>query len=211
MPPEVEAALPWILGTLAAGFLFGVLLTCLVVSASRARLEEKFKAVERQAADLAARHAAATAEAAQNEKDAQTLRTQLVEVRTRLEDETQAAEQHQALLDRSEQRRAALEALLRPVAETIGKFDARLGEMEKARGSATAELQGQVQILAALAGQLGELGNSLGNLPGSGAPLPAITAVNEFGDDFGFLPDAGPDPKESAKSAASDLRSALGG
>jgi DNA recombination protein RmuC len=210
MPPEVEAALPWILGTLAAGFLFGVLLTCLVVSASRARLEEKFKAAERQAAELAARHAAATAEAAQNEKDAQTLRTQLAEIRTRLEDETRAVEQNQALLDRAEQRRAALEALLKPVAETIGKFDARLGEMEKARGSATAELQAQVHILAALAGQLGELGNSLaGNSSGSGAPLPAITAVNEFGDDFGFMPDAS--AEKSAKSAASDFRSALEG
>lgn len=206
MPPEVEAALPWILGTLAAGFLFGVLLTCLVVSASRARLEEKFKAAERQAAELAARHAAATAEAAQNEKDAQNFRTQLTEARTRLEEETRAAEQQQALLDRAEQRRAALEGLLKPVAETIGKFDARLGEMEKARGSATAELQAQVHILAALAGQLGELGNSLaGHASGNDAPLPAITAVNEFGDDFGFV------PEESAKSAASDLRSALEG
>jgi len=50
MPAEVESALPWILGALAAGFLFGVLITCLVVSASRARLEEKLKSAERQAA-----------------------------------------------------------------------------------------------------------------------------------------------------------------
>jgi hypothetical protein len=50
------------------------------------------------------------------------------------------------------------------------------------------------------------VGNSLaGQQSGDGTPLPAITAVNEFGDDFGFVPD----PKESAKSAASDLRSAL--
>ncbi len=203
MPAEVEAALPWILGALAGGLLFGVLITCLVVSASRARLEEKYKVSERQAADLAARHAAATAEAAQNETDAQTFRGQLTEARTRLEAESRAVAEARSQLERAEQRRASLEALLKPVAETIGKFDARLGEMEKARSGATGELRAQVHILAALAGQLGELGNSLNNLPG--AALPAITAVNEIGDDFGFVPD----PKESAKSAASDLRSAL--
>ena len=204
MPLEVEAALPWIIGALVAGFLAGVLFAWLVASLRRTRLEERLKAAERQNTELAARHAEASSEASQHEANAQVLRTQLAEVRVRVEEAGRALAEKQDLLAQAEQRRTSLESLLKPVAETIGKFDARLGEMEKARGAAHAEMQGQLQILAALAGQLGELGYTLEQAR-DGA-LPAISAVPAFGDDFGFMPD---DPQQQASSAASDLRSAL--
>jgi DNA recombination protein RmuC len=52
-----------------------------------------------------------------------------------------------------EQRRMAIEHLVKPVAESLGKFESRIGEIEKARVGAYAELQTQVKSLAE--GQLG--------------------------------------------------------
>ncbi|WP_367870512.1 hypothetical protein [Luteolibacter sp. Populi] len=197
MPPELEAALPWVLGALAAGLFLSWLVTWLALSGRRTRLEERLKAGERQLADLAARHAAATSEATQHEANSQALRTQLAEIRTRLEGETRGAAEKQALLDRSEQRRVALEALLKPVAESIGKLDSRLAETEKSHGEGIAALDARMQALAAQLDVLAE-----------GLPSPALPVkLPEFGDDFGFVPD----PQQKAFSAASDLRSALEG
>ncbi len=194
MPPELEAALPWILSSLAGAF-FGWLLTVLALSGRRARLEERIKAEERRITELEARHAATASEAAQSEANGQALRTQLAEMRTRLEDESKAAAEKQALLDRAEQRladtfkalssdalkssaeqflqlaktslqshteeakgdlekrRIAIENLVKPVAESLGKFEHRIGEIEKSREGAYAELRTQVKALAD--GQLG--------------------------------------------------------
>ncbi|WP_035610294.1 hypothetical protein [Haloferula sp. BvORR071] len=205
MPLEVKDALSWIIGALVVGFLAGTLFAWLVASLRRTRLEERLKAAERQNTELAARHAEASSEAGQHEANAQALRTQLAELRVRVEEGSRSLSEKQELLTQAEQRRVSLETLLKPVAETIGKFDGRLGDMEKARGAAHAEMQAQLQILAALAGQLGELGYSLEQAR-DGA-LPAISAVSAFGEDFGFVPD----PQQQASSAASDLRSALEG
>jgi DNA recombination protein RmuC len=46
-----------------------------------------------------------------------------------------------------EQRKAAIEHLVKPVAESLGKFEVRVGEIEKARVAAYAELQQQVKTL----------------------------------------------------------------
>lgn len=46
-----------------------------------------------------------------------------------------------------EQRKAAIEHLVKPVAESLGKFELRVGEIEKARIAAYAELQQQVKAL----------------------------------------------------------------
>ena len=46
-----------------------------------------------------------------------------------------------------EQRKAAIEHLVKPVAESLGKFELRVGEIEKARVAAYAELQQQVKAL----------------------------------------------------------------
>jgi DNA recombination protein RmuC len=52
-----------------------------------------------------------------------------------------------------DQRRAAIETLVKPVAETLGKFQARLVEIENDRTDAYAELRTQVRMLGE--GQLG--------------------------------------------------------
>jgi len=195
MPPELQAALPWIAGAIVAGIFFSWLITWLALSGRRARLEERIKAGERQIADLAARHASALSDSSQHEANGQALRTRLAELKTRLEGETRAAAEKQALLDRAEQRlsdtfkalsadvlrssseqflqlaktslkshteeakgdleqrRQAIENLVKPVAESLGKFELRIGDIEKAREGAYAELKTQVRTLSE--GQLG--------------------------------------------------------
>jgi DNA recombination protein RmuC len=195
MPPELESALPWIAGAFAAGIFLSWLITWLALSGRRARFEERLKADERQLAELAARHAAAVSESHQHESNAQAMRTQLAELKTRLEDEARSAAEKQALLDRAEQRlsdtfkalsadalkssaeqflhlaksslrahteeakgdlekrKMAIENLVKPVAESLGKFESRIGDIEKAREGAYVELKTQVKSLAE--GQLG--------------------------------------------------------
>jgi DNA recombination protein RmuC len=46
-----------------------------------------------------------------------------------------------------EKRKVAIENLVKPVAESLGKFEARMGDMEKAREGAYAELRQQVRSL----------------------------------------------------------------
>jgi len=52
-----------------------------------------------------------------------------------------------------EKRKVAIEALVKPVAESLGKFEFRIGEIEKAREGAYAELKEQVRALGE--GQVG--------------------------------------------------------
>lgn len=52
-----------------------------------------------------------------------------------------------------EKRKIAIEALVKPVADSLGKFELRIGEIEKAREGAYAELKEQVRALGE--GQLG--------------------------------------------------------
>lgn len=52
-----------------------------------------------------------------------------------------------------DKRRVAIESLVRPVAESLGKFELRIGEIEKIREGAYAELREQVRALGQ--GQLG--------------------------------------------------------
>lgn len=47
-----------------------------------------------------------------------------------------------------DQRRVAIENLVKPVAESLGKFEARIGDLEKVREGAYAELRTQVKALA---------------------------------------------------------------
>lgn len=195
MPPELESTLPWIAGAFVTGIFLSWLITWLALSGRRARFEERLKADERQITELAARHAAAISESHQHEANGQAMRTQLAELKTRLEDEVRSAAEKQALLDRAEQRlsdtfkalsadalkssaeqflhlartslrahteeakgdlekrKMAIENLVKPVAESLGKFESRIGDIEKAREGAYAELKTQVKTLAE--GQLG--------------------------------------------------------
>ncbi len=52
-----------------------------------------------------------------------------------------------------EKRKAAIETLVKPVADSLGKFEVRIGEIEKAREGAYSELKEQVRALGV--GQLG--------------------------------------------------------
>ena len=47
-----------------------------------------------------------------------------------------------------DKRRVAIEQLVKPVAETLGKFEGRIGEIEKAREGAYSELKTQVRAMA---------------------------------------------------------------
>lgn len=47
-----------------------------------------------------------------------------------------------------DQRRTAIEQLVTPMRESLGRFEARIGELEKAREGAYAELRGQVRSMA---------------------------------------------------------------
>ena len=194
MPPQLQTYLPEIISALA-GFFIAWLFTRLVAASKLATVLERVKAEERRATDTEARLARATEEAQRNERDAQTYRNQLSEVRARHEAETAAAAEKQALLERNEakltdtfkalsadalkstteqflqlaktslstqteeakgeieKRKVAIESLIKPVADSLGKFDLRIGEIEKAREGAYAELKEQVRALGE--GQLG--------------------------------------------------------
>ncbi|MCH7226018.1 DNA recombination protein RmuC [Haloferula sp. A504] len=180
---------PWVLGALAGLFL-GWLITYLVGSARRGRLEERLGASERRTTDLEARLAQTQAAVDDEERQVETFRTQVTELKTRLEEEAKAAKEKQALLDRAEERlsntfkalsadalkastdqfykmarqslqaqqdeakgelekrRVAIEQLVKPVSETLGKFEGRIGEIEKARVGAYGELKEQVKAMA---------------------------------------------------------------
>ncbi len=186
--------LPEIITGVVALFL-GWLITRLVASARIAAISERLKAEERRATETEARLAQATASGDQHEQEAQSFRNQLTETRSRLEAESRAAAEKQALLERAEQkladtfkalsadalkassehflhlakstlsshteeargdldqRRAAIESLVKPMAESLGQFQARLGEIEQHRTDAYAELRTQIKALGE--GQLG--------------------------------------------------------
>jgi len=61
--------------------------------------------------------------------------------------------QSQAAGAELEKRKTAIESLVKPVADSLGKFEARIGDIEKARQSAYSELREQVRALGE--GQLG--------------------------------------------------------
>lgn len=194
MLAETATHLPAVLAALA-GLVVAASITSLAMAGrireARARLEsEQRRAAEFQNELLTIRH---TAESTRQEN--QTLRDQLTEIRTRLESETAAAREKQALLEKAEarladtfralsadalkssseqflqlakstltnqtqhstaeleKRKTAIESLVKPVADSLGKFESRIGDIEKARQSAYSELREQVRALGE--GQLG--------------------------------------------------------
>ncbi len=190
----LQQHLPEILSA-AIALVVGWLLTQLVASGKLAAARERLKAEERRGAEIEARLAQATNDAQRNEQEAQTFRNQLTEIRSRLDVETKAAAEKQALLDRAElkladtfkalsadalkfsseqflhlakaslsahteaakgdieKRQTAIASLVQPVTDTLGRFELRLGEIEKNRSDAYAELRTQVRSLGE--GQLG--------------------------------------------------------
>jgi DNA recombination protein RmuC len=193
-PQELEPFLPKIL-IAGFGIFVGWLLTQLKATGKFAAATERLKAEERRAAELETRLAQVTSTAEHNEKESQSFRNQLTEIRSKMEAEIKAAGEKQALLERSEaklsdtfkalsadalktstdqflqlakstlaiqseeakseieKRKVAIETLVKPVADSLGKFELRIGEIEKAREGAYSELKEQVRALSE--GQLG--------------------------------------------------------
>jgi len=178
-----------------AGLVLGAIFTKLVGSGRVATLRERIKSEERRGNEIEARLAQSEAETLRAEQDALSFRSQLADLRARLEVEIKAAAEKQALLERAEakltdtfkalsadalrnsseqflqlaksslsaqnevarseieKRKIAIETLVKPVADSLGKFELRIGEIEKAREGAYAELKQQVRALGE--GQLG--------------------------------------------------------
>lgn len=189
------AELPAYLIPAAAGLAGGWILARLMASGRLATLNERLKSELRRCTEIEARLAQSADETRRSEQDCVLMRSQLAESRARLEAETKAAGEKQALLERAEtkltdtfkalsadalrnssetflqlaksslgrqaeeakgeieKRKTAIETLVRPVAESLGKFELRIGEIEKAREGAYAELREQVRALGE--GQLG--------------------------------------------------------
>jgi DNA recombination protein RmuC len=194
MPPELTQFLPELIAG-SCGLIFGWFVTKLAASSTISATAERLKAEERRASEIEERLTKTTAEANLHQQESQTFRNQLAEIRSRLDAETKAAHEKQALLERAEiklsdtfkalsadalkssseqflnlaksslatqteeakaeieKRKVAIETLVRPVAESLGKFELRIGEIEKAREGSYSELKEQVRALTD--GQLG--------------------------------------------------------
>ncbi len=188
MPPDLIPYSPFIITALVAAAA-ACLITYLATSSTRARLQERLKSEQRRQIELEARLAISEQDIEQAEADAAAYRNQLTELNSRYTATCEAAEEKQALLERTEehltetfkalsadalqgastqflhlakatlsqqteeakgdmdQRQAAIASLVRPVADSLGKFELRVGEIERLRAGAYSELKEQVRAL----------------------------------------------------------------
>ena len=179
---------PWLIGVLG-GILFGWMISALISGSKRGRIEEQLKAESRRGAELEARLMQSTSMAEEAERNADSLRLQATELKTRLEQELRSASERQEMLENAEKRlsntfkalsadalkssseqffqmakqslqaqqaeakgdlekrQTAIEQLIKPVGESLGKFEGKIGEIEKAREGAYAELKSQVKAM----------------------------------------------------------------
>jgi DNA recombination protein RmuC len=114
------------------------------VAELRARLEEEAKAAAERQALL--QRAETRLSDAFKALSADALRAS-TEQFYRMAKQTLQAQQDEAMGE-LDKRRVAIEQLVKPVAETLGKFEGRIGEIEKAREGAYAELKTQVKAMA---------------------------------------------------------------
>jgi DNA recombination protein RmuC len=194
MPADLAAHLPAILAAIA-GLAIAASITGFAMAGrvreARAHLDAEKRVTGNLQIELATSRQASDAA----RLEIQTLRDQLTEIRTRLESETAAAAEKQALLEKTEarladtfralsadalkssseqflhlakstltnqtqaagaeleKRKTAIESLVKPVADSLEKFESRIGDIEKARESAYSALREQVRALGE--GQLG--------------------------------------------------------
>ena len=188
MPPEIANYLPHTVIAIA-GCLLGWLISHLLASRQITTANERLSAEQRRASELESRLSNAIAEANTHEIQAQDFRNELSKIQAQLEAEIKAAQDKQALLERSEaklsdtfkalsadalktsseqflqlakaslasqseeargeleKRKVAIEGLVKPVTESLGKFESRIGEIEKAREGAYSELKEQIRNL----------------------------------------------------------------
>lgn len=131
------------------------------------RLDQESRAIAHQVTELRARLDAEVAAAMEKQALLDRAETRLADTFRALSADALKASNEQFLLlakstlaNQSEaadaaldKRKTAIESLLKPVAESLGKFESRIGEIELARQSAYVELREQVRVLGE--GQLG--------------------------------------------------------
>ncbi len=194
MPTDLANQLPAILSA-GIGLVLAFLITRLAMGGRLREMQARLDGEIRRAAEFESELAKLRASAGETQRENQILRDHLTEVRTRLESESAAALEKQALLEKAEarladtfralsadalkssseqflqlakstltnqtqaagaeleKRKTAIESLVKPVADSLEKFDSRIGEIEKARESAYSALREQVRALSD--GQLG--------------------------------------------------------
>ncbi len=194
MLADIASHLPAILAA-SLGMVAAFLVTRLAMGGRIRETQARLDAEARRSAEFQAEIQTSRAAAAETRNENQNLRDHLTEIRTRLESETAAAAEKQALLEKAEarladtfralsadalrssseqflqlakstltnqtqaagveleKRKTAIESLVKPVADSLEKFDSRIGEIEKARESAYSALREQVRALGD--GQLG--------------------------------------------------------
>ncbi len=166
MPPELLTLLPLILTGLAT-FLAGWAIAQLTATRKSTRLTELLKNEERRVTELETRLDAERKSAAEKQILVERAESRLSDTFKALSaDALKGASEQFLHLAKStlasqteeakgeiEKRKIAIETLVKPVADSLGKFELRIGEIEKIREGAYSELKEQVRALGE--GQLG--------------------------------------------------------
>lgn len=166
MPPELLTLLPLILTGLAT-FLAGWAIAQLTATRKSTRLSELLKNEERRVTELETRLDAERKSAAEKQILVERAETRLSDTFKALSaDALKGASEQFLHLAKStlasqteeakgeiEKRKIAIETLVKPVSDSLGKFELRIGEIEKIREGAYSELKEQVRALGE--GQLG--------------------------------------------------------
>lgn len=166
MPTELSALLPLLLTGLAT-FLAGWAIAQLTASQKSTRLTELLKNEERRVTELETRLDAERKSAAEKQILLERAESRLSDTFKALSaDALKGASEQFLHLAKStlasqteeakgeiEKRKIAIETLVKPVSESLGKFELRIGEIEKIREGAYSELKAQVRALGE--GQLG--------------------------------------------------------
>lgn len=166
MPTELSALLPLLLTGLAT-FLAGWAIAQLTASRKSTRLTELLKNEERRVTELETRLDAERKSAAEKQILLERAESRLSDTFKALSaDALKGASEQFLHLAKStlasqteeakgeiEKRKIAIETLVKPVSDSLGKFELRIGEIEKIREGAYSELKEQVRALGE--GQLG--------------------------------------------------------
>ena len=166
MPPELLTLLPLILTGLAT-FLAGWAIAQLTATRKSTRLTELLKNEGRRVTELETRLDAERKSAAEKQILVERAESRLSDTFKALSaDALKGASEQFLHLAKStlasqteeakgeiEKRKIAIETLVKPVADSLGKFELRIGEIEKIREGAYSELKEQVRALGE--GQLG--------------------------------------------------------
>jgi DNA recombination protein RmuC len=166
MPPELLTHLPLILTGLAT-FMAGWAIAQLTATRKSTRLTELLKNEERRVTELETRLDAERKSAAEKQILLERAESRLSDTFKALSaDALKGASEQFLHLAKStlasqteeakgeiEKRKIAIETLVKPVSDSLGKFELRIGEIEKIREGAYSELKEQVRALGE--GQLG--------------------------------------------------------